>query len=51
MRGIIFQIVVVLFVVGLLILVALDDRRTRALREREEAEEQHQAKPSSDRQR
>lgn len=51
MRGIIFQIVVVLFVVGLLIFVALDDRRTRALREREEAEKQGQAGPPSDRQR
>lgn len=51
MRGIIIQIVVVLFVVGLLCFVALDDRRSRAQREQEEAEERDQADPPADHQR
>lgn len=56
MGGIIFQVVVIIFLVGLLFYVAIDDRRTRALREREDAEEQRQSprsrieqKPGQDR--
>lgn len=40
MRGIIFQIVVIAGLVGLLVYVARDDRRNRALRLMEEAEEE-----------
>jgi len=43
MGGIIFQIVVILTLVGILIYVARDDRRNRALRALEDAEELHQA--------
>ena len=50
MKGIIFQIVVVVFLVGLLCFVALDDRRSRAQREQEEAEERDQADTPNDHQ-
>lgn len=41
MGGIIFQIVVIVGMVGLLIYVAVDDRRNRELRALEELEEPH----------
>jgi len=40
MGGIIFQCLVIVFLVGLLIFVALDDRRNRVIRQQEDLDEQ-----------